>query len=89
VKGEHTRYQLVVRGELDERYGYLFDGMEMERTGGTTAFTGSIPDQAKLHGLIVEKNEHTGKDGAPLPAPTLTITPELVKSIVQQVRDDF
>jgi hypothetical protein len=59
VKGEYATYQLVVRGELDERYGYLFDGMEMERTEGTTAFTGSVPDQAKLHGLI-ERIEELG-----------------------------
>ena len=59
MKGAYATYQLVVRGELDERYGYLFDGMEMERTHGTTAFTGSVPDQAKLHGLI-ERIEELG-----------------------------
>ena len=59
MKGEYATYELVVRGELDERYGYLFDGMEMERTHGTTAFTGSVPDQAKLHGLI-ERIEELG-----------------------------
>jgi hypothetical protein len=59
VKREYATYQLVVRGELDERYGYLFDGMEMERTHGTTAITGSVPDQAKLHGLI-ERIEELG-----------------------------
>ena len=59
MKGEYATYQLVVRGELDERYGYLFDGMKMERTHGTTAFTGNVPDQAKLHGLI-ERIEELG-----------------------------
>ena len=59
MKGEYATYQLVVRGELDERYGYLFDGMEMERIHGTTAITGSVPDQAKLHALI-ERIEELG-----------------------------
>jgi phage terminase small subunit len=47
--------------------------------------------KAKLHGLIVDKNEHAGKDGAPLPASTVnvSVTSELVKDIVQQVRDEF
>jgi len=33
VKG--APYKLVVRGELDGRFAYLFDGMEMERVEGT------------------------------------------------------
>ena len=59
MKGENATYQLVVRGELDERYGYLFEGMEMDRTEGTTVLTGSVRDQAKLHGLI-ERIEELG-----------------------------
>ena len=50
-------YQLVVRGELDERYGYLFEGMQMERVGGTTVLTGTVRDQAHLHGLIARTEE--------------------------------
>ena len=46
------RYRLVVRGELDDRFAYLFDGMEMERTQGTTVLTGLVIDQAQLHGFI-------------------------------------
>src|SRR5262249_14391319 len=52
-------YQLVVRGELDERYAYLFEGMQMERTGGTTVLEGSVRDQAQLYGLI-ERIEELG-----------------------------
>ena len=59
MKGEHATYHLVVRGELDERYGYLFEGMEMQRTHGTTVLIGSVRDQAKLHGLI-ERIEELG-----------------------------
>ena len=59
MKGEQATYQLVVRGELDERYAYLFEGMDMERTEGTTILTGRVRDQAKLHGLI-ERIEELG-----------------------------
>ena len=45
-------YRLVVRGELDERFAYLFNGMTMERTEGRTVLTGEVVDQAQLHGFI-------------------------------------
>lgn len=47
-----TAYRLVVRGELDQRYAALFEGMDMNRAGGTTVLTGDVVDQAHLHGLI-------------------------------------
>lgn len=47
-----TCYRLVVRGELDPRFAYLFDGMAMERHEGTTVLEGQVRDQAQLHGLI-------------------------------------
>jgi len=62
MKGEPIRdatYQIIVRGELDERYAYLFEGMQMERTGGTTVFEGRVRDQAQLYGLI-ERIEDLG-----------------------------
>jgi hypothetical protein len=52
-------YQLVIRGELGERYGYLFEGMQMESTGGTTTLVGRVLDQAQLFGLI-ERIEELG-----------------------------
>ena len=50
VKG--ARYRLVVRGELDDRFAYLFNGMHMERAEGTTVISGEVIDQAQLHGYI-------------------------------------
>jgi hypothetical protein len=50
-------YEIVVRGELDERFGLLFKGMEVRRTGGTTILAGEVRDQAKLHGLIEQVEE--------------------------------
>jgi hypothetical protein len=47
-----ARYKLVVRGELDDRFAYLFNGMVMERESGTTVLCGRVIDQAQLHGFI-------------------------------------
>ena len=52
-------YRLAVRGELDERFAYLFDGMDMERARGETVLTGQVKDQAQLHGFI-ERIEELG-----------------------------
>ena len=53
------RYQLVIRGELDERFAYLFDAMRMERQAGRTVLTGPVRDQAQLHGFF-ERLEELG-----------------------------
>jgi len=45
-------YRIVVRGELDARFAYLFNGLKMERVEGTTVLTGRVLDQAQLHGYI-------------------------------------
>ena len=47
-----ANYRIVVRGELDSRFGYLFSGMQLERVEGTTVLTGSGIDQAQLHGYL-------------------------------------
>ena len=54
-----TSYRLVVRGELDARFAYLFEGMRMERVTGTTVLTGPVRDRAELHGFI-ERIEELG-----------------------------
>jgi hypothetical protein len=46
------RYRLVLRGELGEPFGFLFEGMQMNRVAGTTVLTGTVIDQAHLHGLM-------------------------------------
>jgi hypothetical protein len=50
-------YRIVVRGELDDRFAYLFNGMEMEQIQGTTVLTGTVLDQAQLHGFIARIEE--------------------------------
>jgi len=51
------RYRLVLRGELGEPFGFLFEGMQMDRVAGTTVLTGNVIDQAHLHGLIQRTQE--------------------------------
>jgi hypothetical protein len=45
-------YRIVVRGEIDDRFAFLFNGMRMKRVKGTTVLTGVVVDQAQLHGYI-------------------------------------
>ncbi len=45
-------YELVLRGEISDRFGVLFEGMRLERVQGTTRLHGDVRDQAELHGLI-------------------------------------
>jgi hypothetical protein len=60
MEGRATRggtYRLVVRGELDDRFAYLFNGLDFERIGGTTVLSGDVVDQAQLHGYIARVEE--------------------------------
>jgi hypothetical protein len=52
-------YRVVVRGELDVRYGFLFDGMRMKRGEGMTVLMGVVRDRAHLYGVI-ERVEELG-----------------------------
>lgn len=47
-----VRYQLVVEGELGPRFSDAFEDMQVEAHEGTTVITGTIKDQAHLHGLL-------------------------------------
>jgi hypothetical protein len=45
-------YRIVVRGEVDQRFAYLFNSMRMERHEGTTVLEGPVRDRSQLHGFI-------------------------------------
>jgi hypothetical protein len=51
------RYQLVLRGEIGDHFGVLFEGMHLRREGGTTVLHGTVRDQAHLHALIERVGE--------------------------------
>ena len=50
-------YELVIRGEIGDRFGVLFEGMRLERATGRTVITGPVRDQSHLHGLIAQIEE--------------------------------
>ena len=48
-----SRYEIRLQGQLDQRWRDWFDGFTLVHEGdGTTTLTGSVVDQAALHGLI-------------------------------------
>ena len=47
-----TCYEIVVRGELSERFAQEFGGMDLKTESGRTVLVGEIIDQAHLHGLL-------------------------------------
>jgi hypothetical protein len=54
-----TVHRLVVRGQVDPRFAYLFDGMKMNTASGTTFISGEVLDQAQLHSYT-ERLEELG-----------------------------
>ena len=57
IRDSGSRYRLVLRGELGEPFGFLFEGMQIDQVAGTTVLTGNVIDQAHLHGLIQRTQE--------------------------------
>lgn len=52
-RAEAGRYEIRLTGHLDARWAAWFDGLAVGREGdGTTLISGSIADQAALHGLL-------------------------------------
>ena len=53
------RYRLVLRGELGEPFGFLFEGMTMDRVGLIAMYAANLADQIaasiKAHNKYVSK----------------------------------
>ena len=48
-------YEIRVKGHLDQRWSTWFDGMTItNEENGETIISGSLPDQAALHSLLVK-----------------------------------
>ena len=45
-------YQITVQGRLDENWSDWFDGMKITVEHDATTLTGSVVDQAALHGIL-------------------------------------
>ena len=50
---ESGRYEIRLKGHLDDRWAGWFDGLTITReAGGETLLSGPVVDQAALHGLL-------------------------------------
>ena len=47
-----AHYQIVVRGELSDRFAHAFPEMTLQPEAGYTRITGVIVDQSHLHGIL-------------------------------------
>ena len=48
-------YRIRIRGELDSSWQTWFDGLQIRHEPeGTTLLSGSLPDQAALHGMLLK-----------------------------------
>jgi hypothetical protein len=48
-------YQIKLKGHLDEHWSDWLGGLEITQDGyGNSLLTGDIPDQAALHGILVQ-----------------------------------
>lgn len=47
-----TRYCIVVKGRLSDRYDSAFAGLRMEPLRGHTALRGPVVDQSELYGVL-------------------------------------
>jgi hypothetical protein len=50
-------YRIVLRGELGDLFGFLFENMQMRRIAGMTVMTGEVTDQVHLIGLLEQSQE--------------------------------
>jgi hypothetical protein len=47
-----TRYRIVVKGRLSERFDSAFQGAVLEPLPGGTALTGEFADETQLYGVL-------------------------------------
>ena len=55
TKDHPAVYRLRVTGLLDQHWSAWFDGLTLTQDAdGSTSFTGTVNDQAQLHGLLTK-----------------------------------
>jgi hypothetical protein len=47
-----SRYRIVLRGRLSERFESVFEGMALEPGTNQTVLVGDVRDRAQLYGLL-------------------------------------
>ena len=59
-----AHYQIVVRGELSDRFAHAFPEMTLQPEAGYTRIIGVIMDQPHLHGILYYIRSSAGR-GSP------------------------
>lgn len=49
-----ARYEIRLDGVLDQRWTTWFEGLQITSEDDQTVISGSLPDQAALHGVLVK-----------------------------------
>ena len=71
LRSEHRKRHDVTVDSITDEYEQARElGME---NGQVSAAVAAITGKAKLHGLMIEKKEHTGPNGTPLSPPQLVV----------------
>ena len=52
--GLNSRYEIRVKGILDERWTAWFEDLQVSSDGEETVISGPVADQAALHGLLTK-----------------------------------
>ncbi len=47
-----ARYEVRVDSVLDDHWSDWFEGLQIDRQGGQTILSGTLPDQSALHGIL-------------------------------------
>lgn len=50
----NSRYEIRVRGILDERWAAWFEDLQVASDGEETVISGPVADQAALHGVLTK-----------------------------------
>ena len=88
LQEEHRERHKVTVDSLTQELNELKEEARAEKQYSPAI--SAVMGKAKIHGHLTDKSEISGPGGVPLKTETtLTVTADLVKSIVQQVREDF
>ena len=52
--GVNSRYEIRVKGVLDQRWTAWFEDLQITSHGQETVISGPVADQAALHGLLTK-----------------------------------
>ena len=52
--GLNSRYEIRIKGILDQRWAAWFEGLRVTSDGHETVISGPVADQAALHGVLTK-----------------------------------